>query len=120
MDRYGIEPEKIESALDLAYDPERRIAFQADIQDYVDMAISSTLNLPEWGSEANNLALVPKFARIIAKYAPRLRGLTMYPDGSRGGQPLVSVPLQEAMEAGVGVVYEENSDTACKSGVCGI
>lgn len=120
MDRYGIAPDKIESALDLAYNPERRVAFQADIQDYVDMAISSTLNLPEWGSEANNLAMVPKFARIIAKYAPRLRGLTMYPDGSRGGQPLVSVPLQEAMEAGVGVVYEENSDTACKSGVCGI
>lgn len=120
MTRYGLDPNNIESALDLSKDPERRLAFQADIQDYVDMAISSTLNMPEWGSEHNNEDLVIKFARAIAKYAPRLRGLTMYPDGSRGGQPLVSVPLEEAMEAGIGVVYEENSDTACKSGVCGI
>lgn len=120
MERYSIDASKIESALDLAKDPERRIAFQADLQDYVDMAISSTLNLPEWGSETNNEGEVVKFARVIAKYAPRLRGLTMYPDGSRGGQPLVSVSVEEAKAAGIGVVYEENSDNACKSGVCGI
>lgn len=120
MDRYGLAPEKIESALDLAKDPERRIAFQADVQDYVDMAISSTLNLPEWGSEWNNEGKVLEFAKIIAKYAPRLRGLTCYPDGSRGGQPLTSVPLEEAQAMGVGIVFEENSERACKSGVCGI
>lgn len=120
MNRYGLAPEKIESALDLAKDPERRIAFQADVQDYVDMAISSTLNMPEWGSEWNNDDKVTEFARIIAKYAPRLRGLTMYPDGARGGQPLTSVPLEEARTMGTGIVFEENSERACKSGVCGI
>lgn len=120
MDRYNLAPETIESALDLAKTPERRIAFQADVQDYVDMAISSTLNLPEWGSEWNNESKVMEFARIIAKYAPRLRGLTCYPDGARGGQPLTSVPLEEAQSMGVGVVFEENSEKACKSGVCGI
>lgn len=120
MNRYGIDPDNIESALELAKNPERRIAFQADVQDYVDMGISSTLNLPAWGSEYNNESTVMSFARIIAKYAPRLRGLTMYPDGSRGGQPLVSVPLKEAQEVGVGIIFEENSDNACKSGVCGI
>lgn len=120
MSRYGLNPADVESAIDLAKTPERRIAFQADMQDYIDMAISSTLNLPEWGSEDNNEGLVDEFARIIARYAPRLRGLTCYPDGSRGGQPLTSVPLQEAWEAGIGVVFEENSEKACKSGVCGI
>ena len=40
IDRYGADPNKIESALDLAADPERRIKFQADVQDYVDMSIS--------------------------------------------------------------------------------
>jgi ribonucleoside-diphosphate reductase alpha chain len=84
------------------------------------MAISSTLNLPEWGSEWNNESRVEEFSRVIAKYAPRLRGLTMYPDGSRGGQPLVSVPYDEAVKAGIGVVFEENSDKSCSSGVCGI
>lgn len=120
MNYYGVDPDSVESALDLAKDPERRIKFQADLQDYVDMAISSTLNLPEWGSEHNNEGKVQEFAKIIAKYAPRLRGLTAYPDGSRGGQPLVSVPLAEAQAAGIGIVYEENSEKACKSGVCGI
>jgi len=119
MDMYGVEPGSIESAMDLAKDPERRIKFQADVQDYVDMAISSTLNLPAWGTPDNNGLLVEPMARTIAKYAPRLRGLTFYPDGSRGGQPLVPVDYKEATEFGVGITFEENSDEACKSGVCG-
>ena len=36
----------VESALDLSADYERRIKFQADVQDYVDQSISSTINLP--------------------------------------------------------------------------
>ena len=39
IDLYGASPDKIESALDLAEDYKRRIAFQADVQDYVDMSI---------------------------------------------------------------------------------
>lgn len=116
---YGIDPDKIECAITLAQNPERRIKFQAEMQDFVDMAISSTLNLPAWNTEFNNPDLVDRFARIIAMYAPRLRGLTMYPDGSRGGQPLVPVSYGEAAES-LGIVFEENSDNACKSGVCGI
>lgn len=49
IDTYGLSPEQIETSADLATDPERRIKFQYEIQKYVDMAISSTLNLPEWG-----------------------------------------------------------------------
>lgn len=92
----GIDPSSIESAIDLAKDYERRIKFQADVQDYVDMAISSTINLPSWGSDENNEDLVKPFSAILAKYAPRLRGFTCYPDGSRGGQPMTSVPYEEA------------------------
>jgi ribonucleoside-diphosphate reductase alpha chain len=115
----GVDPNKIESAADLAADPERRMAFQADVQDYVDMAISSTINLPEWGSELNNEDKVESFAATLAKYAPRLRGFTVYPDGSRGGQPITSVSYKEAMKH-KGVVFEENGDNQCGSGVCGI
>lgn len=117
IEEHGIPPERIETAQDLAKDPERRIAFQADVQDYVDMAISSTINLPEWGSRYNGPHTVKEFARILAKYAPRLRGFTCYPDGSRGGQPLTAVSYEEA-KANVGVVFEEND--SCKGGVCGI
>ena len=95
---FGVDPDKIESAIDLSNDYEKRIRFQADIQDYVDMSISSTINLPAWGSAGNNEKRVGEFSATLAKYAPRLRGFTCYPDGSRGGQPLTSVPYSEAIK----------------------
>ena len=125
IDRYGASPETVESALDLADDYERRMAFQADVQDYVDMSISSTINLPSWGSKLNNEDTVPKFANTLAKYAPRLRGFTVYPDGSRGGQPLTSVPYSEAV-AKLGEEFDEHVEThdicdiSGTGGSCGI
>ena len=120
IDELGTDPETIETALSLASDPERRIKFQADVQDYVDMSISSTINLPPWGSKDNNEGLVDGFASILASYAPRLRGFTCYPDGSRGGQPLTIMPYEEAMRH-KGVIFEENDICliAGKGGVCG-
>ena len=115
----GVEPTMIESAVDLALNPERRIKFQYDVQSYVDQAISSTINLPEWGSELNNESLVPQYAKWIKKYAKGLRGLTVYPNGSRGGQPITTVPYEEAMSKR-GMVFEDNSEEQCLSGVCGI
>ena len=115
----GIKPEDIESAVDLAADPERRIKFQYELQKYVDHAISSTLNLPQWGSEFNNEDKVPEFAKIVRKYAPGLRGLTLYPDGSRGGQPISSCSYEEA-HSKRGVIFEDNSEEQCLSGVCNI
>jgi len=106
IERYGVDPASIESALDLSENYEKRIKFQADIQDYVDMSISSTINLPAWGSEHNNDDKVSDFTRVLAAYAPRLRGFTCYPDGSRGGQPLTAVPYAEAMKH-KDVIFEE-------------
>ena len=110
IDLYGINPDQIESALDLADDYKRRIKFQADIQDYVDMSISSTINLPEWGSKLNNEDTVDDFTETLATYASRLRGFTVYPDGCRGGQPLSSVPYSEAVEK-LGEEFEEGLET---------
>lgn len=115
---YGLDPNKIDSASSMAKNYEQRIAFQADVQDYVDMAISSTINLPPWGSEFNNEDTVLPFAKVLAKYAPRLRGFTCYPDGARGGQPITEVPYSEAITK-KGVVFDENEER-CKSGICGI
>lgn len=122
IERYGIDPERIETAADLAKDYKRRMAFQADVQDYVDMSISSTINLPAWGTEHNNEDLVPMFANALALYAPRLRGFTCYPDGARGGQPITVVPFKEAM-AHRGTEFKEVFHDACDvrgGGVCGI
>jgi ribonucleoside-diphosphate reductase alpha chain len=115
----GIKPEDIESAVDLAADPERRIKFQFELQKYVDHAISSTLNLPAWGTDLNNESGISEFVRLVRKYAHGLRGLTVYPDGSRGGQPITSVAYEEA-NTKRGVIFEDNSDEQCLSGVCSI
>lgn len=122
IQQYGVEPNSIQTALDLGIDYERRIKFQADIQDYVDMSISSTINLPPWGSAGNNPESITKFTSVLARYAPRLRGFTCYPDGSRGGQPLTSVPYEEALKHKDNV-YEEVHDICDISGhggSCGV
>jgi ribonucleoside-diphosphate reductase alpha chain len=121
IDRYGVDPSSIDTALDLSTNYEQRIKFQADIQDYVDMSISSTINLPEWGSNHNNANKVQEFAECLARYAPRLRGFTCYPDGSRGGQPLTAVPYEEALKHKDNV-YEEVVDICDlqgRGGTCG-
>ena len=118
---YGLDPSKIETAYGLSHDYEKRLKFQADIQDYVDMSISSTINLPSWGSRGNSENDVGRFAQVLASYAPRLRGFTCYPDGSRGGQPLTEVPYEEAMKH-KGIVYAENDicEIGGKGGSCGV
>jgi len=110
IDTYDVDPNTIESALDLANDYERRIKFQYDVQSYVDMSISSTINLPAWGSKLNNEDTVEDFAETLAKYAHGLRGFTCYPDGSRGGQPLTAVSYNEAKEK-LGEEFEEAVET---------
>jgi len=121
----GIDPNSIESSIDLAYDYKRRMEFQADIQDYVDMSISSTINMPAWGTKHNNPDTVADFTSTLASYASRLRGFTCYPDGARGGQPLTSVPYTEAV-AKLGEEFEEHveshdiCDITGNGGSCGV
>jgi ribonucleoside-diphosphate reductase alpha chain len=115
IDEYDLDPDSIETSSSLSDDPERRIKFQADVQDYVDMAISSTLNLPAYEDQTFT---ANQFSEIVLKYAPRLRGLTCYPDGARGGQPLTAVPYYEAKNR-TGTVFDETEEK-CSGGVCGL
>ena len=108
--------EKIQDSFDISF--KDRVKFQADVQNYVDMAISSTCNMPAWGTDGNNESTLPKNAATLLKYAKRLRGFTVYPDGCRGGQPLTRCDLKEALE-NEGKVFEEREDT-CIGGVCGV
>lgn len=112
----GVKLEDIKDSYDITF--KERVKFQADVQNYVDMSISSTCNLPSWGSELNNEETLDKNAKILLKYGKRLRGFTCYPDGARGGQPLTRVDLEEALKK-EGTVFEEN-EHECVGGVCGI
>jgi len=117
----GVKPESIEDAYVLAEDVERRLSFQAHLQKYVDHAISSTVNLPQWGTESNSSDTIQKFGKAFMKYLPQLRGLTTYPDAARSGQPLNPVNWHTAIKH-VGEVIEESGDICSisgKGGSCG-
>lgn len=119
IDKHGISEDDIETGADMAKDFDRRMKFQSEVQKYVDMGISSTINLPKWGTEHNNEDLVEDFAKSLAKYGEHLRGITFYPDCARGGQPLTQVPLSEALKH-EGKIFKEESMDFCdiRGGSC--
>lgn len=112
----GVKLEQIKDSYDLSF--KQRVKFQADVQNYVDMAISSTCNMPAWGSEFNNESTLQTNSDTLLHYAKRLRGFTVYPDGCRTGQPLTRVDLKEALD-NEGKVFEEREDE-CLNGICGL
>lgn len=116
----GVQADKIEDAYTLAEDVERRLAFQAWVQTFVDHSISSTINLPAWGSELNNDNKVRDFGNILIKYLPKLRGVTVYPDGARAGQPINPIKLSTALEH-EGEIFQEAGDVCeiTRGGECG-
>jgi len=115
VEQHGVDPDLIEDAYSLAYNVEKRVEFQAFVQQYVDHAISSTINLPYPITHEEE---VEDFKQMLYNYLPNLRGVTCYPNGARGGQPLEPVPYDLAANH-EGVVYESEEDT-CVGGVCGV
>lgn len=113
--KQGIHPEDIEDAYTLSYNAERRIEFQAWIQQFVDMGVSSTINLPY---SIEDEVEIQQYKDILMKYLPKLRGITAYPNGARGGQPLVPAVYEEVVDK-QGTTFEENLEAACSNGVCG-
>lgn len=91
---------------------ERRLAFQAFVQQYVDNGISSTVNLPPY-QEGMEIQLAP----ILLKYLPQLRGVTFYPDGRYSDQPVVPLDIHEVLADNDSVMGQYES---CKlDGGCG-
>lgn len=112
----GVKPDSIEDAYSLAQNVERRVEFQAFVQEYVDHGISSTINMPHWGSEFNNSDLVRPFGNMLMKHLPKLRGMTCYPDGARGGQPLTPVKYKTAIKHEGAELVEETVDLCSITG----
>lgn len=114
----GVNPDNIQDAYSIA--PEDRVAFQSWVQTYVDHGISSTINLPSWGSESNNADKVQDFGNMLMKQLPNLRGITCYPDGARGGQPINAINYKTASKH-IGEIFVEAIDVCdiTKGGSCG-
>jgi ribonucleoside-diphosphate reductase alpha chain len=118
IEQDGIAPDQVEDAYSIT--PERRVEFQTWLQQYVDHGISSTINLPAWGSPTNNEDTVTDFGNMLMKNLPKLRGITCYPDGARSGQPLTAVSYKTAMKH-KGQIFIESQDVCdwTKGGTCG-
>jgi ribonucleoside-diphosphate reductase alpha chain len=93
-----------------------RVEMQAHIQRYTDNAISSTINLPQWGTPGNDENTLDYYRQVILAYMPLLRGVTLYPNGARAGQPLTPVSLVDALHSTGYSIASEYSN--CSSGLC--
>lgn len=97
-----------------AYDvsPEAHMAVQSTIQEYVDQAISKTINLPadyDW----------EELADVILEYADKLKGMTVYRAGSRGAEPLSAIPTtQENVRKYVPSASAKAVSQDCATGSC--
>jgi ribonucleoside-diphosphate reductase alpha chain len=92
--------------------PEEHMKVQATVQRYIDNAISKTINLP-------NSAQWEDISKIALKYAPYLKGLTVYRAGSKGMEPLQAIPLTpENIEkyAKISTSTETTSAEICRIG----
>ena len=97
-----------------AYDipPEGHMAVQAAIQKYIDNAISKTINLP-------NDAKPEEISKIALKYAPYLKGMTIYRAGSKGQEPLEALPLtDENIEKARQLIAEQAVEVEMAGDVC--
>ena len=108
----GHDPEGIEDAYTIPM--YTRVKMQHWLQQYVDHGISSTINLP---GPITNEGEVAEIAHMLLKFLPGLRGVTVYPDGARGHQPIKRLSYTEALERGA--VVRDNEDR-CVGGSCGV
>lgn len=113
----GVDVDTLETAFSLAQDPARRLEFQSWLQKFVDHGISSTVNLP---SKEEQSFTTEEFGTMLLEYLPQLRGVTVYPDGSRGGQPLTVVPYSEAVDWEGYEYMEYSNEVVCPGGSCGV
>jgi ribonucleoside-diphosphate reductase alpha chain len=96
-----------------AYDLSIRDHFemQRACQRHVDNATSKTVQLKR-GTSADELS------ELYMEYLPELKGVTVYPDGSREDQPLTPLSLEEALRH-IGSSDSGVPETqSCPGGVC--
>lgn len=92
---------------------------QATCQRHVDNAVSKTINV--WPERTNPQEL----AGLYREFLPDLKGVTVYPEGTRVDQPLTPLPLERANQlarerssagqSGAGTAAEGRN---CRSGSC--
>lgn len=80
--------------------PTDHLDMQVLCQRYIDGAVSKTINVPE-SFTAEDLS------KVLFEYLYEIKGVTVYRDGSRSGQVLNHITLDEARN------YVQNATTSC-------
>jgi ribonucleoside-diphosphate reductase alpha chain len=106
-------PELAEGALNM--DVEDHILMQEAIQEWVDNSVSKTINTHVGADRA-------RVGAAILRHLPRLKGVTLYAEGSKEDQPLTSVlDIEQTLATWDGPVDHEGSDALdCAGGSCSI
>ncbi len=79
-------------------------------QKHLDNACSKTINVMP-GTSAEELS------DLYMEFLPELKGVTVYPEGSRENQPLTPISMEEALEY-VATATVGSDQGKCRSGVC--
>lgn len=105
--------DKVHGAYDLS--PEQHLNAQVVIQKHIDSAVSKTCNIPEDYPQERLYGLLKKFA-------PHLKGFTLYRSGSRGNEPLEFIPNGSVIDSSRydEIAYEGDEEIVdtCEDGVC--
>lgn len=99
-------------------DPKDHLRMQAALQEHIDNAISKTIAIPSTYTKK-------QFSEDLMEFLPLLKGITVYPIGSRGESPIKPLSIEKAVKVvkdkmgRVGTSQEqENQD--CPNGVCSL
>jgi len=87
------------------------LEMQRACQQHVDNAVSKTINLMSDTS-------AEELSDLYMEFLPELKGMTVYPDGSREDQPLTPIPLEKAVEHAQTAKEEATAIDSCKNGTC--
>lgn len=89
------------------------LEMQRACQKHVDNAVSKTINLPPGTTEG-------ELSELLMEFIPDLKGVTVYPVGSRENQPLTPLSREEAEEAVFVSLAQAAGNDSCRTGVCDV
>jgi ribonucleoside-triphosphate reductase len=93
--------------------PKQHLDIQVKIQrSFVDNSVSKTINLPQVGTFN-----IKRVARdVLDALEKGVKGVTVYPNGARGNQPIIPVSLDEALKAQQ--TKTQMTEKECSTGTC--
>jgi len=107
----GRSTENFQNAYDLSM--RDHLEMQRICQRHVDNAVSKTINLPPGTT-------VEELSKLLMEFLPDLKGVTVYPVGSRENQPLTPLDRERAEQLVFESIAQAGGNDACRSGQCDV